>query len=162
VSAPATLAKFATDHTGTQEMMRSLDGFAREVRFYRELAPEIGLGTPRCYFARYDPTARECVACVLFPNALRDLLVRLLARSAGARHECAPHGPNFCLVLSMRVAMHANPSTHANDDRALEELRAVRELLAPVLVSEAASGMLSRSSALKVSEDRYAHLIIDA
>src|SRR5262249_30228604 len=67
VDAPATLiAKFATDHAGTQDMMRSLDGYAREVRFYRELAPEIGLGTPRCYFAHYDPDAYAC--CLLLED----------------------------------------------------------------------------------------------
>jgi hypothetical protein len=44
VNAPATLiAKFACDHARTRKLMRSLDGYAREVRFYRELAPEIGL-----------------------------------------------------------------------------------------------------------------------
>src|SRR5258706_16213185 len=38
VNAPATLiAKFATEHAATQEMMLSFDGYAREVRFYREL-----------------------------------------------------------------------------------------------------------------------------
>jgi len=67
VSAPATLvAKFASDHASTQEMLSSLDGYAREVRFYRELAPEIGLGTPRCYFAHHDPDAREC--CLLLED----------------------------------------------------------------------------------------------
>jgi hypothetical protein len=67
VNAPATLiAKFATDHIRTQEMMRSLDGYAREVRFYRELASEIGLGTPHCYFAHYDPAAHEC--CLLLED----------------------------------------------------------------------------------------------
>jgi hypothetical protein len=67
VNAPATLiAKFASEHAGTQEMMRSLEGYAREARFYRELAPEIGLGTPRCYFAHYDPAAHEC--CLLLED----------------------------------------------------------------------------------------------
>ena len=67
VDAPATLiAKFATEHAGTREMMRSLDGYAREVRFYRELAKEIGLATPRCYFAHYDANANEC--CLLLED----------------------------------------------------------------------------------------------
>ena len=42
----------------------------------------------------------------------------------------AHHGLNFCLMLSIRVVMHPNPSTHANDDRVLDELRALREQLA--------------------------------
>jgi hypothetical protein len=67
VNAPASLiAKFASDHAGTREMMRSVDGYAREVRFYRALAPEIGVGTPRCYFAHYDPAAHEC--CLLLED----------------------------------------------------------------------------------------------
>src|SRR3954466_14109617 len=54
-SAPATLiAKFATEHAATREMIGSIDGYVREVRFYRELAADIGIGTPRCYFAHYD------------------------------------------------------------------------------------------------------------
>jgi hypothetical protein len=61
VNAPVSLiAKFASDHSSTHEMMRSLDGYAREVRFYRTLAPEIGLVTPRCYFAHYDSATHEC------------------------------------------------------------------------------------------------------
>jgi len=53
--APASLiGKFATDHAPTREMMAAMDAYEREVRFYRELAPEIGVGTPRCYFAHYD------------------------------------------------------------------------------------------------------------
>jgi hypothetical protein len=67
VNAPATLiAKFASDHAGTLETMRSIDGYAREVRFYRELAPVIGLGTPRCYFAHYDSFTHTC--CLLLED----------------------------------------------------------------------------------------------
>jgi hypothetical protein len=97
VNAPATLiAKFASDHAGTREMMRSIDGYAREVRFYRELAPEIGLGTPRCYFAHYDPAAHEC--CLL----LEDL----------APAESIDHDQGYSLeqaqqVLEQLAAMHA-------------------------------------------------------
>jgi hypothetical protein len=97
VNAPATLiAKFATDHTGTQEVMRSLDGYAREVRFYRELAPEIGLGTPRCYFAHYDPAAHEC--CLL----LEDMApAESVDRDQGYSLEQAQQ------VLEQLAAMHA-------------------------------------------------------
>jgi hypothetical protein len=97
VNAPPTLiAKFATDHTRTQEMMLSLDGYAREVRFYRELAPEIGLGTPRCYFAHYDPAAHEC--CLL----LEDLApAESVDRDEGYSLEQAQQ------VLEQLAAMHA-------------------------------------------------------
>ena len=95
--APATLiAKFATDHERTQEMMRSLDDYAREVRFYRELAPEIGLGTPRCYFAHYDPGTRKF--CLL----LEDLApAESVDRDQGYSLEQAQQ------VLEQLAAMHA-------------------------------------------------------
>jgi hypothetical protein len=97
VNAPASLiAKFGSDHPGTQEMMRSTGGYAREVRFYRELAPEIGLGTPRCYFAHYDPAAHEC--CLL----LEDLApAELIDRDQGYSLEQAQQ------VLEQLAAMHA-------------------------------------------------------
>jgi hypothetical protein len=47
----------------------------------------------------------------------------------------APHGLNFCPLLSIRVPMPATPSTQANDARVLAELRALREQLA-ALTSE--------------------------
>ncbi len=54
--APATLiGKFAAQHGPTREMMSGMDAYVREVRFYRELAPEIGVGTARCYLAHFDP-----------------------------------------------------------------------------------------------------------
>jgi hypothetical protein len=97
VNAPATLiAKFASDHAGTQELMRSVDGYAREVRFYRELAPEIGLATPRCYFAHYDPAAHEC--CLL----LEDLApAESIDGGEGYSFEQAQQ------VLEQLAAMHA-------------------------------------------------------
>jgi hypothetical protein len=67
VNAPATvIAKFASDHAGTQAVIRSVDGYAREVRFYRELASEVGVGTPRCYFAHYDAATQKC--CLLLED----------------------------------------------------------------------------------------------
>jgi aminoglycoside phosphotransferase (APT) family kinase protein len=53
--APARLvAKFSSPHDATREMMSAIGGYMREVRVYRELAPRIGIATPRCYFAHYD------------------------------------------------------------------------------------------------------------
>jgi hypothetical protein len=96
-NAPATLiAKFASDDARTREMMGSLDGYAREVRFYRELAPELGLGTPRCYFAHYDPAAHDC--CLL----LEDLAwAEAVDRDQGYSLEQAQQ------VLEQLAAMHA-------------------------------------------------------
>lgn len=55
---PSTLiGKFATDHPPTREMMAWIEAYQREVRFYRELAPELGTSTPHCYFAHFDAAA---------------------------------------------------------------------------------------------------------
>jgi ecdysteroid kinase len=96
-SAPASLiAKFATEHAPTREMLGSVDGYAREVRFYRELAPEIGIGTPRCYFAHYDK--RDARFCLL----LEDLSpARSVDREAGLDLEQGK------IVLEQLAGMHA-------------------------------------------------------
>ena len=53
--APATMVgKFPSDHKTTRELMTNLGGYAREVRFYNELADEAGLPAPRCYHAALD------------------------------------------------------------------------------------------------------------
>jgi hypothetical protein len=117
VNAPATLiAKFASDHAGTREMMSSLDGYAREVRFYRDLAPEIGVGTPRCYFAHHDRAAREC--CLL----LEDLApAESVDRDHGYSLEQAQQ------VLEQLAAMHAR---HWNQVEHLEWLQVDAALFA--------------------------------
>jgi hypothetical protein len=96
-SAPASLiAKFASAHEPTRRMMDALDGYAREVRFYRELAGEIGLGTPRCYFAHYDKAER------LFCLVLEDLApARTVDRERGYTLEQAQQ------VLEQLAVMHA-------------------------------------------------------
>ncbi|HKP63043.1 MAG TPA: oxidoreductase family protein [Polyangiales bacterium] len=116
VTAPATLiAKFAADHAGTREMLRLVDGYAREVRFYRELAPELGMGTPRCYFAHHDPATQDC--CLL----LEDL----------APAESVDPDQGFSLeqaqqVLEQLAAMHAR---HWNRVEHLEWLQADAALM---------------------------------
>ena len=96
-SAPATMiAKFASEHAPTREMLSTVDGYAREVRFYRELAPQIGVGTPRCYFAHYDRT--DGGFCLL----LEDLApAATVDREQGFTLEQAQ------LVLEQLAAMHA-------------------------------------------------------
>lgn len=75
---PATvIGKFSSEHGPTAEMMRAVDGYVREVRFYRELAADVGVPTARCYFAHYDTAKASC--CLLLED---------LAPAASAdRHE---------------------------------------------------------------------------
>ena len=64
---PATvIGKFSSEHGPTAEMMRAIDGYVREVRFYRELAEGVGVPTPHCYFAHYDDAKGGC--CLLLED----------------------------------------------------------------------------------------------
>jgi len=56
---PTMIAKFATEHAATRQLLAAFSGYAREVRFYREIAPRIGICTPRCFFAHYDRAEGE-------------------------------------------------------------------------------------------------------
>jgi hypothetical protein len=99
---PATLiGKFSTDHGPTAEMMRAVDGYVREVRFYREVAKDVGVPTPRCHFAHYDDATGAC--CLL----LEDL----------APGACADRDQGFTLpqareVLEHLATMHARYWDH--------------------------------------------------
>jgi aminoglycoside/choline kinase family phosphotransferase len=53
------IAKFATEHAATRQLLAAFAGYAREVRFYREIASRIGISTPRCFFAHYDRAEGE-------------------------------------------------------------------------------------------------------
>ncbi len=78
--APATLiAKFASDHAPTREVMADIGGYRKEVRFYRELAAQVPLPTPRCYHASYDEEAKSFVLLLedLAPAAAVDLATGL-------------------------------------------------------------------------------------
>ena len=55
------IGKFSSEHGPTAEMLRAIDGYVREVRFYRELADGVGVPTPRCYFAHYDQAGGCCL-----------------------------------------------------------------------------------------------------
>lgn len=95
--APATLiAKFATEHAPTREMLGEIDGYVREVRFYRELARDIGIGTPHCYFAHYDSDdGRFC------------LLLEDLAPARSADRDVGLNVEQAKLVLEQLAGMHA-------------------------------------------------------
>ena len=52
---PACLfAKFATDYEAAAAMAARFELFGREAAFYAELAPEVPIRTPRCYFSDFD------------------------------------------------------------------------------------------------------------
>jgi hypothetical protein len=97
-AAPATLVgKFASEHAPTREMMATIGAFEREVRFYRELAPHVGVGTPRCYFAHYNHERQRF--CLL----LEDMAPAAPAdRAAGLSLEQAE------VVLTQLATLHAH------------------------------------------------------
>ncbi|MDH5671149.1 MAG: ecdysteroid 22-kinase family protein [Myxococcales bacterium] len=60
--APASLiAKFAGQGEAVRDLMTEVGAYEREVRFYRELADQLGVSTPRCYLAHYDAERRGFV-----------------------------------------------------------------------------------------------------
>ena len=53
--APRSLAaKFPAADAGTRSLAQALGMYAREVRFYQQLAPLVGMRVPHCYFAGVD------------------------------------------------------------------------------------------------------------
>ena len=44
------VAKFPSAHPPTRELLNSLGGYQREVRFYEEIAARVELRTPVCYY----------------------------------------------------------------------------------------------------------------
>jgi hypothetical protein len=100
----ALIAKFASDHLPTREMMTGIDGYVREVRFYRELASEIGVSTPRCYLAHYDGAqGRFC------------LLLEDLSPARSADLESGLSIAQTELVLDQLAALHARWWGRANE-----------------------------------------------
>jgi hypothetical protein len=58
--APQTVvAKFASDHEPSRRVMLEFDGYAREVRFYRELAQKGLVPAPKAYLAHYDSASGD-------------------------------------------------------------------------------------------------------
>lgn len=59
---PASLiAKFSSRDENQRGMFHGIGLYAREVRFYRELASDTPMRTPRCYCAEIDPESGETV-----------------------------------------------------------------------------------------------------
>ena len=50
----AIFAKLVSPHEAVQQMAAETGIYRREVRFYRDLAPDSGLAVPHCYFAEWD------------------------------------------------------------------------------------------------------------
>jgi hypothetical protein len=81
---PTLIGKFAAEHATTRELMTALDGYAKEVRFYRELAAMAEMPTPRCYFAHHDVPTQTCLLLLedLAPAAAVDLAAGLSVEQA--------------------------------------------------------------------------------
>lgn len=55
------IAKFPTSHLTRHKYFRSLGMYAREVKFYQQLAGSITLNLPHCYIALHDDTTQHTV-----------------------------------------------------------------------------------------------------
>lgn len=54
--APAAIViKFETQHEGLRELGNELQAFQREIRFYREVAPQVSVRLPKIYFTVEEP-----------------------------------------------------------------------------------------------------------
>ena len=90
------VAKFATEHGPTRAMLVALEGYAREVRFYRDVATRAGIPTPRCYFAHYDRASASFL-----------LLLEDMAPASAVELEAGLSFEQCGLLLSHLAAMHA-------------------------------------------------------
>jgi hypothetical protein len=99
--APDTLiAKLPIGLDQNRALGELLGAYEREIRFYEELAGEVGLRSPRCYYAAMDPNpfaGREERALRLFQRIptwlLRFLLPRTWRRPASATRSPAARPP---------------------------------------------------------------------
>jgi hypothetical protein len=93
---PTLIGKFSAEHVTTRAVMTELGTYFKEVRFYRELATEAGIPTPRCYMAHYDVEEQTFVLLLedLSPAAAADIAVGLSVEQAK-------------LVLQQVARMHA-------------------------------------------------------
>lgn len=97
-SAPRSMVvKLPTHDPQTRAMVNIFRFYEREVRFYRELAPEIGLKTAACYYGEVDGTTGD------FALLLEDLAT---ARLGDQLHGCAIDDAK--LAIRELAAMHAS------------------------------------------------------
>ncbi len=83
--APASLiGKFQSSHDTTRRLMGQVGAYEREVRFYAELADEVGLPTPRCYRAARDASSGVFVLLLedLLPSVVGDQVAGATAEQA--------------------------------------------------------------------------------
>jgi hypothetical protein len=61
-SGPSSLVlKLPSQHEPTRQVVRGYRFYEREVAVYRHLAPEVGIGMPRCHIAAHDPATDDFV-----------------------------------------------------------------------------------------------------
>ena len=96
-AAPASLvAKFAAPDIEARAMAQWYDWYENEAHFYRELAAEMPVCTPRCYFVHSNPTTWDFVALLADVSE-----AQRVAQFAG----CPPD--RAALVIREMAAMHA-------------------------------------------------------
>jgi hypothetical protein len=83
--APATLiVKLPAAHPENREVASFFRFYEREVRFYQQIADEVALRTPRCYYSHFDPDSGDYVLLIedLAPAVVGDQLGGCLAEQA--------------------------------------------------------------------------------
>jgi tRNA A-37 threonylcarbamoyl transferase component Bud32 len=91
------VAKFSpSDDARRQAISERFGMFEREVRFYKELAPRVGVRVPLCYFAGFDPETQHSVIL------LEDLNGDVGDDEAGCKPELAQRAIEALAVLHAR------------------------------------------------------------
>ncbi len=55
------IVKFASAAQENREVAATYSMYEKEVNFYNDLAGRVGLRTPQCYFADFDPANQDCI-----------------------------------------------------------------------------------------------------
>ncbi len=116
---PATLiAKFPAEAEENREIGNLLRFYEREVRFYEEIAGEVDLQTPRCYYSAMDTEADEYVLLLedLAPARVGDQVAGCSGREAElALHHLAKFHATWWespRLAEMNWIPHANAPIH--------------------------------------------------
>ena len=65
------VAKFPSAHPPTRELLNRVGAYQREVRFYEEIAAQVELRTPVCYYSALDPRAGDFILLLEDLSSLR-------------------------------------------------------------------------------------------
>ena len=65
------VAKFPSTHPPTREFLNRVGAYQREVRFYEEIAAQVELQTPVCYYSALDPQAGDFILLLEDLSSLR-------------------------------------------------------------------------------------------